>query len=179
MATMGNSRGYKGLIENSDNYREVAYENLLNQKNVERYKMILETLKKAKIRMAAQKAKWLYENFVMIESMGGAEKAREMALNEHGMEKKIAFMMHFKGIGPKYARNVWMDFYHPDFYQNIAIDERIKKISKILNVELENYTEHENFYLEIAKESGLQGWELDRILYSYNDEFVASLQNEE
>lgn len=175
MATMGNSRGYDGLIENQNNYDRVAYESLSKYPSEERYKILQDTLKIAKVRMPLQKAKWLNENFEIIKNMGGAEKARELAFSKNGVEAKINFMEQFHGIGPKYARNVWMDIYHPDFYNNIAIDERIKKITEILGYSFDNYADHENFYLDIAKEANLQGWELDRLLYQYNDEFIEKL----
>jgi hypothetical protein len=128
--------------------------------------------------MPLKKASYLNENFKIIEKMGGVEEARELAFSQKGMDAKIKFLKQFQGIGSKYARNIWMDIYHPDFYNNIAIDERIKKITKILGYEFKNYADHENFYLDIAKEAGLQGWELDRLLYQFNNEFVEALKKE-
>jgi hypothetical protein len=178
MSTMGNSRGHEGLIENQDNYSQVSYASLSKHPSGQRCKILQDTLKVAKVRMPLQKALWLNKNFEIIEKTGGIKKIKELAFAQKGMEAKIEFMKQFHGIGPKYARNVWMDIYHPDFYNNIAIDERIKKITKTLGYHFNNYSEHEKFYLDIAKEANLQGWELDRLLYQFNNEFIEQLQKE-
>jgi N-glycosylase/DNA lyase len=105
--------------------------------------------------------------------MGGPTEATRQALAQDGKEAKIAFMKRFYGIGPKYARNIWMDAYHPDFYDSIAVDLRIKKITEALSYSFKTFEEEERFYQDIAKEAGLQGWELDRLLYEYTDHFLA------
>ncbi len=45
MATMGNSRGYQGLIKNLDNYERVTYNNLLELSDNEREETLKNTLK--------------------------------------------------------------------------------------------------------------------------------------
>ena len=55
-----------------------------------------------------------------------------------------------------------MDVYHEDFRDSIALDLRIKAISEALGLSFSSYTEHERFYLDVAREAGLNGWELDR-----------------
>lgn len=99
----------------------------------------------------------------------------EQALAQTGTAAKIAFLRRFKGIGPKYARNIWMDSYHPDFHETIAIDERIRQVTAALGYLFTNYAQHEQFHLAIAHEAGLQGWELDRLLYHFRDDFIASV----
>jgi hypothetical protein len=98
-----------------------------------------------------------------------------MAFAQVGTKAKIAFMKCFSGIGDKYARNVWMDIYHPDFYDNIAIDDRIKQITVAMGYRFATYLEHEQFFLGIAKESNLQGWELDRLLYNFKEDVLKAL----
>ena len=46
----------------------------------------------------------------------------------------MAFSREFKGIGAKYSRNIMMDTYHPEFRDSIAIDQRIKKVSRTLGL---------------------------------------------
>ena len=70
-----------------------------------------------------------------------------------------------------------MDVYHPDFYNHIALDERIKNISQALGCNIHSYHSHEQFYLEIAEDAGLQGWELDRLLYNFNNHFLGVISN--
>ena len=66
-----------------------------------------------------------------------------------------------------------MDAYHPDFHDTMAIDLRIRKITRALGCSFKTYEEEERFYQEIAKEAGLQGWKVDRLLYEYTDHFLA------
>ncbi|OLE54900.1 MAG: hypothetical protein AUG51_06070 [Acidobacteria bacterium 13_1_20CM_3_53_8] len=174
-ATMGNARGWKGLIEDQRNYVRVSFESLSELNSEKRVKVIESVLRDAKVRMPRQKAQWLSLNCDLIIEMGGLEQARYKALACVGTEAKIGFMKHFYGIGDKYARNIWMDVYHPDFRNSIAVDERIKKITMALGYTFTNYIAHEQFYLEIAREANLQGWEVDRLLYNYKDWFLSKL----
>jgi hypothetical protein len=107
--------------------------------------------------------------------MGGIRAANRQAIAAAGREAKLAFMLQFDGIGEKYARNIWMDVYHPDFHDAIAIDERVKKVTKALGRPFTAYEDHERFYQELASDAGLQPWELDRLLYHFNNEILARL----
>jgi hypothetical protein len=69
-----------------------------------------------------------------------------------------------------------MDVYHPEFRDSIAIDARIKDISQILGISFQNYAQHEQFYLDAAHEAGLNGWELDRLMFHYLQEFRTLLR---
>jgi hypothetical protein len=174
-ATMGNSRGWQGLIGTPRNYERVTYEHLLPLSPAARLEVLQATLRAAKIRMPDKKAAWLAHNITCIEAIGGEEQARAAALAAPGTQGKIAFMRQFAGIGDKYARNIWMDVYDPDFRTTIAIDERIKRISAALGVTFRTYAEHERFYQDIACDAGLDGWELDRLLYNFTDELLQRL----
>jgi hypothetical protein len=176
-ATMGNSRGWDGLIGNRDNYGRVTFEALYALDRTERLNRLDEVLRAANVRMPGKKAVWLDHNYEMITEMGGPEEARRQALAHDGMEAKIAFMKRFHGIGPKYARNIWMDVRHPDFRDTIAVDERIKKVTQALRYTFKTYEEEERFYQEIAREVGISGWELDRLLYNYTDRFVSAISD--
>lgn len=171
-STMQSSRGYAGLIQNSDNYSQVTYAALDTLSLSQRQSRLDTVLQRAKVRMATKKAGWLVENFDRIAAMGGPDAAKQLAAAQQGTEAKIHFVSQFVGIGPKYARNLWMDVYHPDFRESVAIDARIKKLSLAMGCEFISYEEHERFYLEIAHEVGLEGWELDRLLYNFLDYFL-------
>jgi cystathionine gamma-synthase len=172
-ATMGNARGWDGLIGNEENYNKVTFEALSALDRVERLENLDEVLRASKVRMPAKKAVWLDLDYEMIIEMGGPEAARRQALAQDGREGKVAFMQRFHGIGDKYARNIWMDVYHPDFRDAIAVDERIKRVTEALGYSFKNYPEHERFYQEIAREANLEGWEVDRLLYNHRGEFLA------
>ena len=68
-----------------------------------------------------------------------------------------------------------MDVYHEDFRDSIALDIRIKAISEALGLSFPSYTEHEQFYLDVAWEAGLNGWELDRLLFNFRPEVEVRL----
>jgi hypothetical protein len=171
-ATMGNARGWDGLIGNEENYNRITFEALSGLDRVERLARLDKVLRASKVRMPAKKAVWLDLNYEMIVEMGGPEEARRQALAQDGRERKVAFLQRFHGIGDKYARNIWMDVYHPDFRDAIAVDERIKRITEALGCSFKNYAAHERFYQEIAREAGLEGWEVDRLLYNHQGEFL-------
>ncbi len=118
-------------------------------------------------------------NYDRVKEMGGLKEARKKALASRGREAKIAFMERFDNIGPKYARNIWMGVYDPDFHDTIAVDSRIQKITQALGHSFKTYEEEERFYQEIAKEAGISGWELDRLLYNYKDHFLAAIADSE
>jgi hypothetical protein len=175
-ATMGNARGWEGLVGNEENYKRVTFEALSGLDRVERLETLDEVLRTSKVRMPGKKAAWLDLNYEMIIEMGGPEEARRQTLAQDGREAKVAFLQRFHGIGDKYARNIWMDVYHPDFRNAIAVDERIKRITEALGYSFKNFAEHERFYQEIAREVGLQGWEVDRLLYNHQGEFLAIIE---
>jgi hypothetical protein len=156
-ATMGNARGWDGLVGNKANYNLITFEALSGLDRVERLERLDKVLRASKVRMPGKKAVWLDLNYEMIVEMGGPEVARRQALAQNGREGKVAFMQRFHGIGDKYARNIWMDVYHPDFRNAIAVDERIKRMTEALRYSFENYAEHERFYQEIAREANLEG----------------------
>jgi len=174
-STMGNSRGYEGLIKCKGNYKRVTYRALSRCSAGEQRRVLTDTLSAAKVRMPRIKANWLLRNHKIIAKAGGLSTIKRALLAEIGTTAKIKFLRQFKGIGPKYARNMLMDVYHPDFRESIAIDERIKSLSEKLNLSFKNYEDHERFYLEVARAAGLQGWELDRLIYQYQQEFLCAL----
>jgi hypothetical protein len=176
LSTFGGARGWDGLIGNKENYSKVTYTALSKLAAHERLARLKETMWGAKVRMPDKKAQWLAENFDLIREMGGPKAAKEALLNRPGRDEKIKFLKSFSGIGDKYARNILMDVYHPDFRDSIAIDARINGLSKMLGLELNNYAEHEQFYLGIAQEAALSGWELDRLLFNFMGEVLEGLK---
>ncbi|QTA91246.1 hypothetical protein [Desulfonema magnum] len=175
-STMGNSRGRTGLIGTESNYRRIAYDYVKSEvSESERSEHFDRVLRDAKVRMPGKKAKWLVSNLNRIESYGGVTKANTIAFSIRGRTEKIRFMKAFDGIGEKYGRNIWMDIYDKDFYESVAVDERIKKFSKELDVSFTKYDDHEKFYLELAGKINLQGWELDRLMYHFSTEILEAI----
>jgi len=175
-STMGNSRGRTGLFGRSDLLAQVSFASLWRCPDGSRRSRIEMVLRQAKVRMPARKADWLAANFRMIDKAGGVKAVTRHALSLATREEKFQFMDTFEGIGPKYARNVWMDIYDPLFRNAIAIDERIKAITTALGYSFKTYEEHERFYQELAYQAGLEPWELDRLLYEYKAHFLAEIE---
>ena len=174
-ATMGRSKGWDGLIGNTENYNRITYPALAALNPVQREQVLLETCRAAKIRMPDQKAAYIKNCYAKVEEMGGLKAANNALFSQEGREAKIKFLQTMPGIGPKYARNIMMDVYHVDFRDSIAIDVRIQNITDSLGLEFKNYDSQEQFYLQAAAEAGLNGWEMDRLLYNYEDEFKVEL----
>jgi hypothetical protein len=45
-------------------------------------------------------------------------------------------------------------------------------------MEFEDYDDHENYYLDIAKDAEVSGWELDRLLYNHTNEVLEKMKAE-
>lgn len=128
------------------------------------------------IRFARMKASWLAWNVSFIrENFRTEVAAGRKALQAHGRNRKMNFLIQFFGIGPKYARNFWMDLHDHDFRDSIAIDSRVRRVLSALGQNSGSYEDKERFLLSIAKEADLEGWELDRLLFHYTDHFLRAI----
>jgi hypothetical protein len=175
-ATWGGSRGWDGLIANKENYSRVTYAALSALDPKDRVREVEETLRAASVRYPVSKAEQLVDNLSLIDDLGGLAEARKRLLGASGREGKLAFLKRFKGIGPKYARNIMMDVYHPEFRDSIAVDSRIQRISRELGLSFQSYETEEAFYCRVASQAGLNAWEVDRLLYWFTDEVLEAFQ---
>lgn len=171
-ATMGRAAGAIGLIDNKTNYNKVRYEALTRLTPSARAAQVETTCRAAKIRMPSIKTQYILGCFEKVRKLGGLEAAKAALFARRGRAAKIEFLKSFPGIGDKYARNILMDVYHEDFRDSIAVDSRISKLSATWGLRFDSYQEHESFYLRIAAQAGLNGWELDRLLFQFTDEFL-------
>ena len=170
-ATMGGASGRDGLIGNKDNYRQVTYAAISDMPAAARLEHVSAACAKAKIRYAQRKAKYIIGCHKKIQALGGPEAAKGQLLQQPGRDAKITFLKSFPGIGEKYARNIMMDVYHDDFRDSIAIDSRIQAISARWELQFTSYLDHEEFYLSVARQAGLNGWELDRLMFAFQTVF--------
>jgi hypothetical protein len=127
------------------------------------------------LRHPNKKTKYILDCFDFVTRLGGPKAVKERLLALPGREAKIQFLDAFPGIGPKYARNIMMDVYHEDFRSSVALDSRIMGISEDLGLSFPSYEDHEAFYLEVAQLVGLNGWELDRLLFNFLPEVRSRL----
>lgn len=176
LSSMGNSRGYDGLFGDPENYKRITFEALSLLSPEDRLRLLTETLSAATVRMPHRKAEWLATDFEEIQTMGGPAKAKAALLSESGRDAKIAFLKRFAGIGDKYSRNIFMNVYHPEFRHCIAVDSRIDSVLEELGLnELKSYRKREQFLLEVAETAGVDGWDLDKMLYHFKYEVLARL----
>jgi hypothetical protein len=128
-------------------------------------------------RYPRDKASHAAENLARIERSGGVRSMTQEALAQPGRDAKIRFVSQFRGIGPKYARNLWMDIRHPDFLGSIAVDARIRKVAKELGIDDLSYEELERFLQSAASRLGITPFGLDRFLYRNDATFLEWLRN--
>jgi hypothetical protein len=110
--------------------------------------------------------------------MGGTRKAKERLTSIPDKDGIMKFLQEFSGIGPKYARNIMMDGYDPAFRNSIAIDLRIQKILKAVGKPFSgraDYDRAERFLAAVAGQAGIEGWDLDRLMFLYNAEILSHL----
>ena len=163
LATMGNSRGGR-LVKDGTLHSHVTYEALSKLRPNKRLSQLEGALQTAKVRMSKKKAGWLLSNFDKMVAGGGPAALKRQLEKCAGRDAKIQFLKTFRGIGNKYARNMMMDVYHPDFRDSIAYDVRLGKVAQELGLTSRDYQEIEDFFLEAAHEAGLNGWHLDRLI---------------
>lgn len=175
-ATMGGSTGWAGLIGDKANYDKVTFDVLRELRPAARKRRVLTVFRDAKVRWPERKSEYILSAFERVRDLGGPRSASKALFAAHGREAKMKFLKSFTGIGDKYARNMMMDVYHEDFRSSIAIDSRIKRLSAAWGLTFASYDEHERFYLGVAIEAGLNGWEMDRLLYNFHDEFLSRVR---
>lgn len=171
-ASMGGIAGARGLIDDRRNYSKIRYELLARLWPEARALQIELTCKAAKVRWPALKARYIFGCFEKIKELGGPKRAKRLLLDQQGRDAKIRFLKAFPGIGDKYARNIMMDVYHEEFRNSIAVDARIQAVSSAWGLSFDSYEEQEDFYLTVAANAGLNGWELDRLMFRFQEEFL-------
>jgi hypothetical protein len=173
-ASMGNAKAASRV-----DGRQLSFRKIGKITPAHRRRFIEAEFRRAGVRYPKRKAQWLVDDFNMVAKMGGANAATKALLALPGRDAKIAFLECLTGIGPKYARNLMMDTYDKHFLDAVAVDYRIQSISTVLGLAFKSYSDHEQFYVEVAREAGLRNaWELDRLLFNFKDEVIARLNSQ-
>jgi len=175
MSTWQGSSG-SDLATDEEFYSQVTYEELLDIDEEDRIQHLKDVLLDAGVNMHERKSRYISSHIDQIESMGGLEAAQDEFGSRDGKEAKMDFLKQFKRIGDKYARNIGVDIFHPDFRDTIALDTRIGNVTDELDIEFESYEQEEKFYVAVADRLEITPWELDRILYRYTDEVIAKIE---
>ena len=116
-------------------------------------------------------ATWLEQAFAEVESAGGPMALRDK-LDLMPASDVIAYWKSINDVKDKYARNIMMDIYHPKFREDFfAIDSRLESLLPILGyVGKRDYLSKERFLVELARDVGVDAWDLDRLLYIKHSE---------
>lgn len=172
MSTLQSSAGHAHIFPGIDKepLATVAHGSLRQMSAAGRERALLHAFRK--VRYGEIKAMRLALNFEFIESMGGLQSATSSMRALGTMEAKKAWVRRFKGIGNKYARNFWMDIRDSHFEDSIAIDSRLASVGRILGMPSDDYDQQEAFFLGIASEAGISGWEADRLIYNFRKELM-------
>lgn len=170
-ATWGSSRGALNLI-----FDGLTYERLSRLQSAKRRNLVASKFKNAKLRYPNKKTSYLLHNFSLVKGKGGVDAANRAVLEADGRENKMKALRKYKGIGEKYSHNIMMDAHHPEFHDSIAVDQRIKNISKELGLPAGRYADYLNFYRKAASKIGIDPWDLDRVLYKFQKPVLQSLR---
>jgi hypothetical protein len=169
-STWGREKGWDGLVGDKKNYARVTFEAISEYAPHQRVEEVERTMRVAQVRFARIKAEYLVHNHSLFARLGGPKAVRDLLLAAPGKPGKMAFLMQFSGIGPKYARNILMDLYHPEFRESIAIDSRVQGITAQLGLRFGSYEAEEAFYVAVGHRVDLNGWTVDRILFNFRKE---------
>lgn len=172
MSTLQSSAGHVHIFPNADKepLSTITHHALGQMSSARREKALSHAFRR--VRFGKVKAERLAWNFNLIESMGGLKMATSAMGSLPTMEAKKAWVRRFKGIGEKYARNFWMDIRDPHFENSIAIDSRLASVGRILGMPSDDYDKQEAFFLALAREAGISGWEADRLIYNFRTEIL-------
>ena len=176
-ATWGSIRGIK-LLEDPELHELVRWGALEKLAEIELEERLRGALKAATVRMYERKAQYLKKNFLLVKSKGGPRAVQDHLDSLPTSKRMMDYLREFSGVGPKYARNMMMDGYHPRFRNSIAIDVRIQKILVKAGRPFGGYRDYcdaEQFLLDVANEVGIEGWDLDRLLFLYNDDILTAM----
>lgn len=174
-STHGGSRGYEGLMSHP-RLGELSYERMVRRSVARRAAVAEPIFREAAVRYPKEKAKSLAASVDVVKRQGGPDAARDALFRCSGAPEKIRFLRQYQGIGPKYARNILMTVVDPDLRHSIAVDARITKLARALGLS-GGRAEIERALLQVAEEAGLEGWQLDRLIYGHLDEFLAALRS--
>lgn len=172
MSTLQSSAGHVHIFPGADKepLATITHEALSRLTTAGREKALRHAF--SKVRYGEIKAVRLAWNFDFIESMGGLHEATSAMRTLANIDAKKAWVRRFKGIGNKYARNFWMDIRDPHFADSIAVDSRLASVARILGMPSDDYEEQEAFFLRMARDAGITGWEADRLIYNFRTELL-------
>jgi len=170
-ATWGRAAAATNLAADPEILKSIKFDALKLLTAEERKERFAAVVRSSGMRWPQKKPYFLCRAFEKIEALGGPEAVKRHIEKLSGADERKKFLESFEGIGPKYSRNFFMDFYHPEFRDAIAIDARIAGILKRAGIPSQPYDYAENFLLWVARAANISGWELDRLMFWNQDAF--------
>lgn len=164
MATYGSSAGAERL--HSKPRPELAYGELVRRTVDQRKAVIEKHYREINGRYLGRKIECLSQAIDVFERSGGLSAFQNKIRSLGSADEKIQALLQLKGIGEKYARNIWMDVGDEHVINSIAIDSRIMKLLNALGLQGLTYKDQERELLKLAAICGINGWMLDRLLYA-------------
>jgi hypothetical protein len=170
MATMGGSRNYIQRIE--PRITDFEWSRVAELPLDERRALFAEV----NPRYGSRVVGYLEAIFDKIAAAGGPENVCRSYDELESAHERVDFLRQFKGVGPKYARNIPLDFRDRLVsHRYIAIDSRLDAIIEAWTDELHGYEEKERFLRNVARVLGVSAWVLDRVLYAEYKRIVGAV----
>lgn len=128
-------------------------------------------------RWAARTGPALIAAFHRFHKEGGPDAVARTWMGHNETGAMLRWLKSFRMIGDKYARNMAMDVSHPLVLDHIALDHRIHALCDLVEGAPPRtpYRLREGWLREIAAELGINGWLLDRLLFSRYKEIRAAI----
>jgi hypothetical protein len=175
-ATNGGSNHYKNQIRpHRDLYRWEAIERLSDAKRGERLRTVVNPRWREKRDGTPWYSAHLEQAFQRFKSAGGPEAILKEYKRCKKAPERILYLMSFKGIGQKYARDIPMDAYDTLFAKHFAVDARLKSILRRTGSYASRYEANEKYLQAVAQYLKVDCWDLDRTLYERRDEVMKKL----
>lgn len=174
VATLQGVPDMAALHKQQAKWNWLAIEGLGDHQLIER---IYQVYLNSGVRQAERKSKWFAWNRQYIITHGGPQQYHQIFANQN-LHRAIHMLREFQGIGAKYSRNIGLDAADERFENCIAIDSRLMKIAnRVAGVPATrfnaaddpSYTEWEDWFLGVAQELEITGWQLDRTLFWLSD----------
>lgn len=175
VSTSGSSVNSEAFMERYET--ELRFD-VLPKTHAARTKAIRSVLVDAKVpRRQEQKAEDLSRNYKIVSDLGGPIDATKAMLSQVGKADKQAWVRKFNGVGKKYSNDIWMCICDPDFENAIALDTRVKNFAKSIGFDIKS-SNLERELLDFARDCGLSGWELDRLIYNFGSLILRTLKRQ-
>lgn len=114
-----------------------------------------------------------------------SEAVKQLFRRKEVRAKFCALKLHEREVdNPNFVWNALrghhdsMDICHSDFHNTIGFYGRIQSLSNHLELTFPTFEAEEQFYVSVAELAGLDGWELDRLLFHFGKDVRDTLDRD-